>query len=740
MSHSSIISLPFSLANSDMNETGASTWDIGHIPLPRPNWNRSCQFCGIQLLSGEKQGFCCGSNGKFANTPPSLPPFPPEFDWLVKQNNISTFSRKLNILFSFASMETERLFPQLSGGNSFVSIQGRVYHRLRPDHPKSGLRWLLYDGWDAEEIPNRLWLPHIPRTWVTATTNALLRENPFAKQLLFVFTLPQEDFPDAHIILEDRGTAEIAAILHYDTSVANNYSPRSMVIARHSGDKVQIATTSRLWEPLAYPLFFPAGTLGWGLIDTANDYRHNESHDMALQESADAPTTQIWYYRARLLREPRFQIFGRLANEYLVDMWTREIDCRLAYIRSNQIRIRQEDAELMGVDEVDSSSNVYLPSSFLGGHRWSSEQVSDALAIASYLGPPTFFVTITANPEWPEIQSCLRPGQSWADIPMVVVRVFHSRLVSIIKAISELFPNAGRPIYKIHVIEFQKRGLPHCHLLLKFREDCINPADIDKVVSAELPEDKEDAELVKIFMRHTHKLATAPRLNACQKLSAFGQLSCKYGYPQPLQNATTIDKQGRPHYRRRKEGDQMIVPYCLKLLRKFQCHINFEVANTSHLFQYLFKYIHKGPDRARYIVGFNESIDEINDYLDGRYVSAGEAAWRILGYHVAHKYPSVQCLPVHLVTSRAHYQYIRQNGQQSKLSLLNRYFLRPKTNYVDSNGEYKAFDDLTYPEYYRVFRLVSLETKTNLPCYLELPPSIEEVCLQRRMYLKLTNS
>ena len=73
-----------------------------------------------------------------------------------------------------------------------------------------------------------------------------------------------------------------------------------------------------------------------------------------------------------------------------------------------------------------------------------------------------------------------------------------------------------------------------------------------------------------------------------------GSRTCRFKYPHPLQPVTTFDPDGRIHYRRRKPGDEMIVPHCLPLLRKFQCHINFKVANTSHIFQYLFKYIHKG--------------------------------------------------------------------------------------------------------------------------------------------------
>lgn len=61
---------------------------------------------------------------------------------------------------------------------------------------------------------------------------------------------------------------------------------------------------------------------------------------------------QMWHYHAHLLWEPCFQIFGRLANEYAVDMFSRDLECRLHYIRQNQQWIWREDAELMGLSDV----------------------------------------------------------------------------------------------------------------------------------------------------------------------------------------------------------------------------------------------------------------------------------------------------------------------------------------------------------------------------------------------------
>ena len=100
-------------------------------------------------------------------------------------------------------------------------------------------------------------------------------------------------------------------------------------------------------------------------------------------------------------------------------MFTRELECRLRYIRSNQSRLRslEHNAALMAEESVEESDSIYLPASFLGSRLWVSNQIADSLAIAAAYGPLTFFITFTCNSNWPEIQSQLRPGQDFTDIP-----------------------------------------------------------------------------------------------------------------------------------------------------------------------------------------------------------------------------------------------------------------------------------------------------------------------------------
>jgi len=586
-------------------------WEIAPISTPRLTWgsssnnrntDRRCPTCNIQLLTGEKAGFCCGSNGNRYSAVQPLPPLPDEFNAFIESPDISALSRKLNLIFSFAAMESTAAFPA-PGNPSFVAVAGKVYHRVRTGrNDNNAVRWMLYDGFKDAAIPHRSQARDIPSSWIRAVRTSLTNYNPFASTVISLWSLRAQQplqFGFASIIVQDPGCAEIAAVMCYENTLRSQISPRSLRISTINNEPQTIHTVSRLWEPMAYPLLFPHGTLGWGLRPSARDPLSVIALDGADSEAA---TTQIWHYRARLLREPRFSIFGRLTNEYVVDMFSRELDARLTYIRSNQARLhaQDQDAALMG-HEVQDSENVYLPASFLGSNRWSSNQIADSLTIAAAYGPPTFFVTFTCNGDWPEIRSRLRPGQIYTDIPVVVCRVFKQKLSRLMNAFRTMFPNAGRLIYSIQRVEFQKRGLPHAHILLKYSNDCTVPGDIDRVISAHIPEAAGDATIVRRFMIHPNhnsrvinNIPPSPDkpLKYCEKWKD-GARVCRFGYPKPPQEQTSFDTTGRVLYHRGEE-DAFVVPHCLPLIRKFECHMNMEIAGCGQLFQYLFKYIHKG--------------------------------------------------------------------------------------------------------------------------------------------------
>nr|GEX08262.1 DNA helicase [Tanacetum cinerariifolium] len=103
-----------------------------------------------------------------------------------------------------------------------------------------------------------------------------------------------------------------------------------------------------------------------------------------------------------------------------------------------------------------------------------------------------------------------------------------------------------------------------------------------------------------------------------------------------------------------------VVPYNRALLLAFEAHINIEYCGWSMLIKYLLKYISKGTDRifARVSKPIGESsnvpgpsrpsIDEIQNYHEGRFVCAHEACWRILKFDIHCREPAVQILAVHL--------------------------------------------------------------------------------------------
>ncbi|XP_016170910.1 uncharacterized protein LOC107613435 [Arachis ipaensis] len=277
----------------------------------------------------------------------------------------------------------------------------------------------------------------------------------------------------------------------------------------------------------------------------------------------------------------------------------------LNFIRNNQPNLR-----------VDS---------FTGGPRYIFNNCKDAFAICKYVGYPSYFVAITCNPECDEIKCLLKDtGLKVVDRPDIVSRNFHIKLNELIMNFKQ-----GKFFGKISayvcIIEFQKRRLPHAHILLfmDLNHTPKSPDQINKLISAEILDKIWRPKLyaaVEKFMVHRSK----------------------------IDNGRSISKKNVVL------DNSYIVPNNPSLLLKYGCHINVEQYQTSTI-KYLFKYVHKGNDRV--IFAFYQStsdgdcqqvVDEIHNYYDCRYIAVCEAAWRVFWYNIQQKEPSIIRLPFHL--------------------------------------------------------------------------------------------
>ena len=78
---------------------------------------------------------------------------------------------------------------------------------------------------------------------------------------------------------------------------------------------------------------------------------------------------------------------------------------------------------------------------------------------------------------------------------------------------------------------------------------------------------------------------------------------------------------------------------------KYDAHINVEVCGSVQSIKYFYKYVYKGHDCATLDVCF---VNEMKDYIDCRYVSSNEAAWRILEFEISKSSHSVERLDLYL--------------------------------------------------------------------------------------------
>ncbi|XP_072054953.1 uncharacterized protein [Arachis hypogaea] len=278
-------------------------------------------------------------------------------------------------------------------------------------------------------------------------------------------------------------------------------------------------------------------------------------------------------------------------------------------MRSHESQVLLKSRRLFQQFLVDSYTMVEAERlQYHSGPRYMYNNCKDAFAICKYTGCPSYFITITCNPDWTEIKDCvadysLKPS----DRPDIISRVFKIKLDVLLKDLKDgsIF---GKPKGIVYTVEFQKRGLPHCHILL-FVQPAEKPRSSDEInhhISAEIPNEHTQPKLyslVQKFMIH----GPCGILNMSSPCMVNGR--CSKFYPAPFREKTSIDSAGFPKYKWSDNGrsttkrnvnlnNRFIVPYNATLLLKYGCHINVEYTCQTSAIKYLFKYIHKGNDRV----------------------------------------------------------------------------------------------------------------------------------------------
>ena len=374
--------------------------------------------------------------------------------------------------------------------------------------------------------------------------------------------------------------------------------PRDIILHRRGGDLSFIHDHHAAYVPLHYVLLFPFGTPGW-TYDIPLIYVPQETNNIAKEKHV----TQAQYYSFRLhTRDTEFPILqhgGRLFQQYICDVWVSIDQNRLRWIENNQTHLRAalysglEDAVghgEMDVDLHDIGHRVVLPSSYVGGPRYMNQRFQDAITLARFHQGFDLFITFTCNAQWPEITTELFACQTTADRPDLTVRVFNMYKASLIDELTN-HNVLGRPVGYVYTIEFQKRGLPHMHLLLALSPDDrpTNAEQVDTIMRATWPDPILEPRLFEIVKRC---MVHGPCGLNNPDASCMKDGRCSKGFPKSFQAQTVMNRDGYPNYARPDDGrhyevrgfladNRWIVPYNAYLLSRYELRSILQHSNLN---------------------------------------------------------------------------------------------------------------------------------------------------------------
>ncbi|UYV76088.1 hypothetical protein LAZ67_13002495 [Cordylochernes scorpioides] len=646
----------------------------------------TCRFCGALRWKDESSGMCC-SNGKVRLPLIDLPPEPLRSLLSGKNSDSVHFLRnirKYNSCFQMTSFGAENQTHSVTFPTTF-SIQGQVYHRIgslmpSENQPSRFLQIYFMGNDDDDDIQTDRRCQQIQgvrRNIVQGLQRMLHQHNLLVQQFKTALeNLPSDAYrvvvnadrtpPGQHPRRYNAPTAnEVAVVL-----AGNQFGSRDIVLHQRDNLLQHVSDTHRFYDAIQYPLIFWKGQEGYSF--------HIPQIDPNTSQPLSSKVSSMDFYGYFIMvrrNSPNVIVqFGQLFHQFLVDMYAKVESERLRYITLHQRNLRAESyIHLRDALSTDANINpnslgqrIILPSSFVNSPRYLAEYTQDAFCYVRKFGRPDLFITFTSNPSWEELSAALLPGQKQLDRHDITARVFRQKLVKFIGALTkgQLY---GAAVAWMYSVEWQKRGLPHAHILV-WLANKLRPTQIDSVICAEFPDPIRDPLLYNIVVKNMihGPCGEYNPVSPCMKNS-----SCSKKYPKQFLLETQTNENGYPLYRRRAPeaggftakvkirgreevtiDNRWVVPYSPLLSKMFCAHINVENCSSVKAIKYICKYVNKGSDQA--IINLRregrgpDPQNEVRMYQCARYISSNEAVWRLLSFPLHQRHPAVIHLAVHL--------------------------------------------------------------------------------------------
>ena len=694
---------------------------------------RRCPTCNAFRDASEKD-LCC-LKGKRIVTPEMFPPWDSDFQEVVQRhaNVLVSHSREINNDLCFTSIGSEHAEQRASGfvwrvdakgPPTMYGLYGRVFHRYR-DRQKEGSYLQVFHSTSA--YPDCGPACDDFKRYLTI-------HNVLAQGYQSLSDMQHSSSLDHHAVRlhpndEPSCPQEPFILLRQDYENFSNNARVTCLIWSSDDKPMYIDSTSVLYDPGQYPLLFPSGRGGY--FDARQSGKSYFSTAQGIPQTCKGVleySKYVLYQRADTL-----SLFPTLTQQYILDQYSRWQSITLSKMAADRSVVNGMQRRIKKFKERGTRGRPYmLPASIPGSPMYQRNLVDDGMAVIGRYGNPTLFITFTGNPAWPEFLEAVRittgkdpPPDAHVLFPALLVRVFKAKLYALENDLKVGSIFVHRQVFIQRVIEFQKRYIPHAHIVIRLDAPDPTPNMVDSWITTrmfyheECPQFSGDidscirakcdcpAHILNRFifskMRHTK----------CTEGKCLTPTGCKKGYPfdhagEPTMSHSWCNSRGTWTLRRSFRQDSKVVPYNRRLVEKYNAHINVECCASFTVIRYLRKYLSKMPDTSRALPSLDAVLAnpklEFQLWQSYRHVGVAEAVVRLLQIDINLAEPAVSRVYIHKEGEHNIFGSDETDvqGDNSRISPLLRYFCR-----------HIKLRSLKYSEYYEQY--TKRESHTEFP-------------------------